>query len=172
MINSNLTSVIAEQDYDSAIKYYSQAIEANPKSAVYFGNRSFAYLKLEWFGYALEDATKAIELDKNYIKGYYRRASAKMSLGKFKEALRDFEIVSICKILLIIFQALLFIQVTKIRPNDKDAKMKFKECDKIVRKLAFEKAIAVEDMKTTIADTINLDAWSKFIQFDMQVQKY
>ncbi|XP_045483336.1 serine/threonine-protein phosphatase 5 [Harmonia axyridis] len=129
-----------KQDYDSAITFYSKAIEANPKSAVYYGNRSFAYLKLEWFGYALEDATKAIELDKNYIKGYYRRASAKMSLGKFKEALKDFELV------------------TKIRPNDKDAKLKFKECDKIVRKIAFEKAIAVEDMKQNIADTINLEA--------------
>ncbi|KAL3288567.1 hypothetical protein HHI36_003006 [Cryptolaemus montrouzieri] len=129
-----------KQDYDNAINFYTQAIEANPNSAIYYGNRSFAYLKLEWFGYALKDATAAIELDKNYIKGYYRRASAHMSLGKFKEALRDFELV------------------TKIRPNDKDAKLKFVECNKIVRKLAFEKAIAVEDKRKNIAETINLEA--------------
>jgi len=36
--------------------------------AAYYGNRSFAYLKTECFGYALSDATKALELDKTYIK--------------------------------------------------------------------------------------------------------
>lgn len=66
-----------------------------------------------------------------------------MSLGKFKEALRDYE------------------YVTKARPNDKDAKMKYTECNKIVKKIAFEKAISVEDTKKSIADSINLDAMSK-----------
>lgn len=72
---------------------YSKAIELNGSDAAYYGNRSFAYLKLELYGYALSDASKAIELDKNYIKGYYRRASANMALGKFKLALKDYEIV-------------------------------------------------------------------------------
>lgn len=61
---------------------------------MYYGNRSFAYLKTECFGYALKDASKAIELDKSYIKGFYRRAASYMSLGKFKEALKDYEYVS------------------------------------------------------------------------------
>lgn len=73
---------------------YSEAINLNPNIAIYYGNRSFAYLKTECFGYALQDATKALELDKTYIKGYYRRASAYMSLGKFKLALKDYETVS------------------------------------------------------------------------------
>lgn len=77
---------------------YSQAIELNPTVAVYYGNRSIAYLKTECFGYALNDATKAIELDKTYVKGYYRRAGAHMSLGKFKLALRDYEAVCISAI--------------------------------------------------------------------------
>ena len=66
----------------------------NPGEATYFGNRSFAYHKTECFGYSLTDATSAIELDKNYVKGYYRRASAYMSLGKFKQAIKDYEAVS------------------------------------------------------------------------------
>lgn len=66
----------------------------NP-SAIYYANRSFAYLKTESLGYALNDASKAIELDPSYVKGYYRRAAAYMSLGKFKLALRDYEAVSI-----------------------------------------------------------------------------
>lgn len=63
-----------------------------------------------------------------------------MSLGKFKLALKDFE------------------TVTKARPNDQDAKSKYQECNKIVKKLAFEKAICIEENKKNIAETINLDA--------------
>ncbi|XP_058801857.1 serine/threonine-protein phosphatase 5 [Phymastichus coffea] len=128
------------QNYDEAISLYTKAIELNPTVACYHGNRSFAYLKTECFGYALTDASKAIELDRNYIKGYYRRAAANMSLGKFKLALKDYE------------------TVMKARPNDKDPKAKFTECNKIVKKQAFEKAIAVEENKKSIADSINLEA--------------
>ncbi|KAK4885343.1 hypothetical protein RN001_001614 [Aquatica leii] len=128
------------QVFNTAIDLYTKAIECNPYTAVYYANRSFAYLKSEFFGYALTDASKSIELDRAYIKGFYRRAAAYMSLGKFKEALRDYEYVS------------------KARPNDKDAKLKYTECNKIVKKIAFEKAIAVEDVKRNIADTIDLDA--------------
>ncbi len=61
-----------------------QAIELNPNNAVFYANRSISYLRTECFGYALTDAAKAIEVDKNYLKGYYRRASAYMSLGKYQ----------------------------------------------------------------------------------------
>lgn len=125
---------------------YTKAIENNPNSSIYYANRSFAYLKIELFGCALDDASKAIELDRNYVKGYYRRAASYMSLGKFKLALKDFE------------------TVTKARPQDKDTKAKYLECSKIVKKIAFEKAISVEDNSKKIADMINLDAMGKFLQ--------
>lgn len=54
-------------------------------------------------------------------QGYYRRASANFQLGKFRGALKDYE------------------AVCKVRPNDKDAVVKFKECKKLVTRLAFEK---------------------------------
>lgn len=85
---------VLEGDYNKAIELYTAAIDINPNVAVYYGNRSISNLKTECYGYALVDATKAIEIDKNYIKGYYRRAAAHMCLGKFKQALRDFEAVS------------------------------------------------------------------------------
>ncbi|XP_053614016.1 serine/threonine-protein phosphatase 5 [Plodia interpunctella] len=128
------------QNYNSAIDLYTQAIEKNPGNAVFFANRSIANLRLENFGYALTDASKAIELDRGYTKAYYRRAAAYMSLGKYKLALKDFE------------------YVTKVRPNDQDAKMKYNECNKIVKKIAFEKAISVDKKEVNIADSINLDA--------------
>lgn len=90
----NLTS-ISDQNYDEAVTVYSKCIEKNPTNAVYYANRSIAYLRTEYFGYALADASKAIELNKSYLKGYYRRAAAHMNLGKFKLALKDFEYVCI-----------------------------------------------------------------------------
>ena len=65
----------------------------NPNVPAYYTNRSFAYIKTESFGYAIEDANKAIELDKDFIKAYYRRATANMALSKFKESLKDFKAV-------------------------------------------------------------------------------
>lgn len=58
----------SEGKYDNALNLYTMAIELNPKVPAYYGNRSFCYIKTEYYGYALEDANKAIELDKKYIK--------------------------------------------------------------------------------------------------------
>ncbi|XP_065216869.1 serine/threonine-protein phosphatase 5 [Planococcus citri] len=137
-IKESANEYFKKQMYDEAITMYSKAISLNPNVAVYYGNRSLAYLKTECFGYALSDATKAIELDKNYIKGYYRRAAANMSLGKFKLALRDYEAVA------------------KAKPNDKQAKAKYAECNKIVKKIAFEKAISVSDK--SISEMIDFES--------------
>ena len=63
-----------------------------------------------------------------------------MALGKTKLALKDYE------------------TVFKARPNDKDAKLKFNECSKIVRQQAFEKAIAVDTVKKCVSDSINIDS--------------
>ena len=60
--------VIVEQDYDMAIKLYTDAINLDPFIASYYGNRSFAYIKTECYGYGLADANKALELDKTYVK--------------------------------------------------------------------------------------------------------
>lgn len=121
--------------YSKAIESYSLAIDHLPTEASYYGNRSFAYLKSEFYGYALSDANKSIELDPKYVKGYYRRASSNLALGKYKLALKDYEFV------------------VKTRPNDKDALQKFKECEKIYKKIAFQKAIAIDD------SLLNKSAW-------------
>ncbi|XP_063456493.1 serine/threonine-protein phosphatase 5 isoform X1 [Pan paniscus] len=128
------------KDYENAIKFYSQAIELNPSNAIYYGNRSLAYLRTECYGYALGDATRAIELDKKYIKGYYRRAASNMALGKFRAALRDYE------------------TVVKVKPHDKDAKMKYQECNKIVKQKAFERAIAGDEHKRSVVDSLDIES--------------
>ena len=61
-----------------------------------------------------------------------------MALGKFKLALKDFEAVK------------------RARPTDRDAASKYNECNKIVKQMAFARAIAVED-EQSVADTIDLE---------------
>lgn len=85
-----------------------------------------------------------------------------MSLGKFKEALRDYEYVRLLHLRFCRLFINLLLQVTKARPTDKDAKLKYTECNKIVKKIAFEKAISVEDKKKNIADSIDLEAMSRY----------
>lgn len=128
------------EKYPQAIELYSKAIELNPTNAVYYANRSISHLRLENYGYALADASRAIETDKSYLKAYYRRAAAYMSLGKYKLALKDYE------------------GVFKARPADKDAKMKYTECKKIVQQMAFQKAISVEETKKSVAESIDLES--------------
>lgn len=60
--------VITDKHFDQAIDFYTQAIDMNPNVAAYYGNRAFAYIKTECFGYALEDANKALQLDKKFLK--------------------------------------------------------------------------------------------------------
>ncbi|RWS29301.1 serine/threonine-protein phosphatase 5-like protein [Leptotrombidium deliense] len=141
-----------KQEYTKAIDLYTEAINLDGTVSQYFGNRSISYLKTECFGCALEDATKAIELDRTYIKGYYRRAAAYMALGKFKHALKDFE------------------TVIKARPKDKDAKLKCDECSKIVKRIAFEKAISVDDCKKSISESIDLGSIA--VEDDYQGPKF
>lgn len=138
--------------YQEAMEYYSKAIDAEPlrkETAPCFGNRSFAACKLEQYGQALNDAHKAIELDPIYIKAYYRRAAAYMALNKHKSALEDFKRVAELQ--------------KQLKNPDKFIYAKIKECEKLIHRLAFEKAISVEAKKdkplafTTKCDSIAVE---------------
>ena len=82
--NSNL------QQYDKAIADYNKAIELDPKSAVAYSRRGFAYGELEQLDKAIADLTKAIELDPKDADCYNNRGKAYLKVGKKKEAEADF----------------------------------------------------------------------------------
>lgn len=132
--------------YQEAIDSYTKAINAgnDDKSvAPCYGNRSFAACKLELYGMAITDANKALSLDPTYIKAYYRRAAAFMALNQPKKALEDFKKVA---------------ELQSENNSDKYIHVKIKECEKLIRRLAFEKAIAVEAKKEKpLAYTTNCD---------------
>ncbi|TYK21148.1 serine/threonine-protein phosphatase 5 [Cucumis melo var. makuwa] len=137
-LKSQANEAFKAHKYAQAIDLYTQAIELNGQNAVYWANRAFAHTKLEEYGSAIQDASKAIEIDPKYSKGYYRRGAAFLAMGKLKEALKDFQ------------------QLKKICPNDPDAAKKLKECEKAVMKLKFEEAISVpESERRSVADSID-----------------
>ncbi|PNI28833.1 PPP5D1 isoform 3 [Pan troglodytes] len=48
--------------------------------------------------------------------------------------------------------------VVKVKPHDKDAKMKYQECNKIVKQKAFERAIAGDEHKRSVVDSLDIES--------------
>ncbi|KAJ9470928.1 Hsp70-Hsp90 organizing protein 3 [Diplonema papillatum] len=82
----------AYRDGDSraAIKWYTLAINMNPRCAAFYANRSAAYMSIERFELALDDARKAIEREPDWAKGHYRKGCACLQLGKPLDAVWAF----------------------------------------------------------------------------------
>lgn len=112
--------------------------DKNPSVQVYYANRAFCHIKMENFGSALADATKAIEAKADFPKGWYRRGTAYLALGRPKDAMKDFT------------------QLCKLVPQDKDAREKLKSCQKQVQTAKFLDAIACEKTKP-ISQTLDLN---------------
>lgn len=74
----------SEGKLEEAIELYTEGISNNPQNHVLYANRSIANFKMEYYKLALDDANKAIELNRTYLKAYYRKASAHMALGQLK----------------------------------------------------------------------------------------
>lgn len=127
--------------YHEAIDKYNDAIELNPEVPSYYGNRAFCHIKMENYGLAIADATVALELDKSFVKAYYRRGSAYMALSKYKDAFKDFKAVK------------------QLKPTDKDALLKYKACEKEVKREAFERAIhSDEPEQQPISDALDVES--------------
>lgn len=112
--------------YLEAIGFYSDALEYAPTNAIILSNRAQAYIKVENYGLAMNDATAAMESDPTYAKAYYRRGSAQYALTHYKEARKDFR------------------KVCQLKPKDRDARAKLQACEKAVKEAAFLKAIESE----------------------------
>lgn len=110
-----------------AIRLYSEALEYAPTNAIILSNRAMAYVKVENYGLAIQDATSAIKADPAYAKGYYRRGTAEFALNKYKAARKDFK------------------KVCTLKPKDKDARTRLAACDKAVKEAAFAAAIESEE---------------------------
>lgn len=71
--------------YAEAAQHYTAAIAAAPEAALY-SNLAACHLQLKQFHKAIEDCRKAIEMDPQPVKPYYRQAQAHAALGELKQA--------------------------------------------------------------------------------------
>lgn len=74
---------LTANDFKEAIGFYNNAIKIDPTNAIYFGNRSQAFLKLKDYRKVVEDSSTAVSLDSSFVKGYYRRSVANENLGNY-----------------------------------------------------------------------------------------
>lgn len=59
--------------------------------AAYYGNRAAAYMMLEDFNNALNDARKACSLDASFVKAYHRAAKCYIATGQTSSAMRTLQ---------------------------------------------------------------------------------
>ncbi len=62
-------------DFPAAIKEFDEGLRRDPTNVAIYSNRSFAYIKLLSPIDALKDATKCIELDPSFVKGWARKGT-------------------------------------------------------------------------------------------------
>lgn len=79
--------LLAAKELAQAVEMYSRAIELDPDNAVYYSNRSAAFLAMgDARGKALKDAERCIELRPDWWKGYSRKGAAEHALQRFDAA--------------------------------------------------------------------------------------
>ncbi|XP_059142546.1 nucleolin-like isoform X2 [Physella acuta] len=76
--------------YTAAIQLFTEAISLDPTDFRFFGNRSYCFDRIEQYEKALRDADRAIKLDKDWPKGYFRKGRALAGLKMFGDAEKAF----------------------------------------------------------------------------------
>ena len=79
---------VRQKKYRDAVRYYTAALEVDPRSHVAYSNRSLAYSKLGLFKDALNDANRCTELDPAFARGHLRKSVALTHLDMTKEAMK------------------------------------------------------------------------------------
>ncbi|KAB7494043.1 Stress-induced-phosphoprotein 1 [Armadillidium nasatum] len=78
-------------NYAEAVLHYTHAIKLNENIPQLYSNRSHAFLKLQHFYYALQDAKEAIRLDPTWYKAYYRQGEVEFAAKHYTEALQSYQ---------------------------------------------------------------------------------
>ena len=80
-------------NFQEAIRHYSAGLALDPKNHLLLSNRSAAHLKVSNKSKALQDAKACISSKPDFVKGYSRLASAEQSLGRWKDARDNYNMV-------------------------------------------------------------------------------
>lgn len=79
-------SFFSQKKFTEALKHYSAAISIDPSNHIYYSNRAACYSGLGDHKAALEEANLCIKKNPSWGKGYWRKASALLSLERAEEA--------------------------------------------------------------------------------------
>jgi serine/threonine-protein phosphatase 5 len=120
-LKARANKAFTSHNFTTAVKLYTEAIEKNSNDSTLWCNRAYARMKLEEYGYALNDASQAIQLDPKYAKAYYRRATCHLQILKPQAAVADFK------------------QVLVLEPKNEMVKGQLVSTQKLIRKIEFEK---------------------------------
>ena len=85
---------LLKQQYEESILFYDAAISVDPmakEAAPIYSNRSLAFLNLNKFKDAYDDAQMAISVNPEFARGYLREAMSAMKLEKYQESMKSFE---------------------------------------------------------------------------------
>jgi len=81
---------VKEKKYKEAIVNYSNGLRKNTADFFLYSNRSFAYLKLQQYYYALCDAERVILERPDFVKGYFRKAEVLRETFQYDDALLNY----------------------------------------------------------------------------------
>ena len=112
-----------ERRYTDAVKLYCTAIAADERDAALFANRSATYLALDRAQDALVDAAKAVELDRQWPKGYYRMGCALAAMERWGAASQALD------------------EGLKLAPDSKDMQLKARQAKQKAEELASAKRV-------------------------------
>jgi len=84
-------AAFSAQNYEDAVKYFSQAIDIDGSNHVLYSNRSAAYASLHQYSNALKDAKKCVEVKPDWAKGYSRLGAAYYGLEEWEDAIKAYE---------------------------------------------------------------------------------
>lgn len=76
---------------EQALSEYTEAIRRNPKNARYWCNRAECYMKVLSYNEAIKDCETSIEIDKEFMRAYLRKATCHLMLKQFPLALETYE---------------------------------------------------------------------------------
>ncbi|KAK3098269.1 hypothetical protein FSP39_017755 [Pinctada imbricata] len=97
---------VKKKDYAAAILHYSHAIKNDDKIATLYSNRSLAFLKMEQYYYAMEDAKATIRLDPNWPKGHFRKGEVEFAVGNYTLAIMSYKYLVLQLLLVGVFTGL------------------------------------------------------------------
>ncbi|GAA5805270.1 hypothetical protein EDC94DRAFT_603024 [Helicostylum pulchrum] len=77
-------------NYEEAVKLYTEAIDASPKTSTYYNNRAAALVMQKKYKDAANDCRIATELDPENAKAFLRGGKCHLNLGNLEEAGRQY----------------------------------------------------------------------------------